>query len=207
MQTKSSSCPEALGTKTARGWFTRVIVLAVLLGAAPRLSAQTLPTAGAPAQPTPDDAPAASAGHARQAPPTHDLHDHGLPASDSGPAPSRLVWSGFGDMAWKKTDAPGDNTFILGQFTLYPTATLSDRLSVLAEIVFKGGSDNRILVDLERALLRYSFADSLALSAGRYHTAIGYYNAAYHHSSWLQTTIERPLIFAFGGPCPFTASV
>ena len=86
-----------------------------------------------------------------------------------------LVLSGPGLVIWpgRKTDAPGDNTFILGQFTLYPTATLSDRLSVLSEIVFKGGSDNRIVVDLERALLRYSFADALALSAGRYHTAIG----------------------------------
>ena len=206
MPTTSSSCPEALGTKPAYGWFTRVIVLAVLIGAAPRLSAQTPPTAGAPAQPTPDDAPAASAGPARQALPTDDLQDTGLPASDSGPAPSRLVWSGFGDTVWQKTDEPGEaNTFILGQFTLYPTATLSDELSMLAEIVFEGGSDNVIRVELERILLRYSFADGLALSAGRYHTAIGYYNTAYHHSSWLQTTIERPLIFAFeddGGPLP-----
>jgi hypothetical protein len=76
---------------------------------------------------------------------------------------------------------------------------------MLAEIVVEGGSDNSIGVDLERVLLRYSFSDAFALSAGRYHTAIGYYNTAYHHSSWLQTTIERPLIFAFeddGGPLP-----
>jgi hypothetical protein len=128
-----------------------------------------------------------------------------MPASDSGP--SRLAWSGFADTAWQKTDEPGEgNTFSLGQFTLYPTATLSDRLSTLAEIVIEAGeSDNVIRVDLERVLLRYSFSDRLALSAGRYHYSIGYYNTAYHHSSWLQTTIERPLIFHFeddGGPLP-----
>jgi len=152
------------------------MVVAVLIGAAARLSAQT---------------------------PTHDMHDQ--PASDSGAAP-RVVLSGFGDAVWQKTDEPGEpNTFSLGQFTLYPTATLSDRMSMLAEIVIEAGSDNFMRVDLERVQLRYSFADSLALSAGRYHTAIGYYNTAYHHSSWLQTTIERPLIFHFeddGGPLP-----
>ena len=37
------------------------------------------------------------------------------------------------------------------------------------------------------------------------HTAIGYYNTAYHHSSWLQTTTGRPLLFDFedhGGILP-----
>jgi len=37
----------------------------------------------------------------------------------------------------------------------------------------------------------------------RYHTAIGYYNTAYHHSTWFQTTTGRPFLFEFedkGGP-------
>ena len=33
--------------------------------------------------------------------------------------------------------------------------------------------------------------------AGRYHTAIGYYNTAYHHSTWLQTATGRPFLFKF----------
>src|SRR3954467_7407001 len=132
MPTTSSSRPELFGTKPASGWFSRVIVITVLVGAAPRLSAQT---------------------------PTHDMHDEHLSASESGAAP-RFVLSGFGDAAWQKTDEPGEaNTFSLGQFTLYPTATLTDKLSMLAEIVFEGGSDNSIRVDVERVLLRYSFAD------------------------------------------------
>jgi hypothetical protein len=43
------------------------------------------------------------------------------------------------------------------------------------------------------------------LSFGRYHTAIGYYNTAYHHSTWMQTTVDRPFLFAFedeGGILP-----
>src|SRR5215510_4117490 len=174
--------------------FVAPVVFAVLIGAAQRLSAQTV---GGPAQPTPDDAPAATA--ARQA---HQAHD--APASE--PGPSRLAWSGFADAIWQKGNEPGEpNTFSLGQFTLYPTAALADNLGMLAEIVVEAGSDNTIGIDLERVLVRYSFSDALSLSAGRYHQAIGYYNTAYHHSSWLQTTIERPEIFAFeddGGPLP-----
>jgi hypothetical protein len=43
------------------------------------------------------------------------------------------------------------------------------------------------------------------LSVGRGHTAIGYYNTAYHHSTWMQTTTARPFLFEFedrGGILP-----
>jgi hypothetical protein len=54
-------------------------------------------------------------------------------------------------------------------------------------------------------LLTYSFNDYLNVSVGRYHTAIGYYNTAYHHSTWFQTATGRPFLFAFedqGGILP-----
>jgi len=141
------------------------------------------------------------AGQATQNPP--DAAPDNQSAPEEAHSSSRIVWHGFGDVGWQKTNLPGAaDTFSLGQLTLYPTASISDRISVLAEIVLKEGGPNRVTVDLERVLLRYSFAESLAVSVGRYHTAIGYYNTAYHHSSWLQTTIERPLPFAFKGPLP-----
>jgi hypothetical protein len=65
--------------------------------------------------------------------------------------------------------------------------------------------DNAFSVDLERVLLEGSLNDHLKLSAGRYHTAIGYYNTAYHHSTWFQTATERPYIFEYedeGGILP-----
>ena len=43
------------------------------------------------------------------------------------------------------------------------------------------------------------------VAVGRYHTAIGYYNNAYHHGKWLQTAAERPHIYDFedsGGLLP-----
>jgi hypothetical protein len=45
----------------------------------------------------------------------------------------------------------------------------------------------------------------LNLSAGRYHTGIGYYNTAFHHGSYFATAANRPFLFAFesqGGLLP-----
>ena len=33
---------------------------------------------------------------------------------------------------------------------------------------------------------------------GRFHSAVGYYNAAYHHGSWFETAATRPSMFAAG---------
>ena len=35
-------------------------------------------------------------------------------------------------------------------------------------------------------------SDRLKVSFGRYHTPINYWNTAFHHGQWLQTTISRP---------------
>ena len=39
----------------------------------------------------------------------------------------------------------------------------------------------------------------LKVSFGRYHTPINYWNTAFHHGQWLQTTISRPEMTQFGG--------
>ncbi|MBI1967548.1 MAG: hypothetical protein HYS40_06130, partial [Gemmatimonadetes bacterium] len=54
-------------------------------------------------------------------------------------------------------------------------------------------------VEVERAILRYDFSDRVKLSAGRYHTPLGYWNTAFHHGQWLQTTVARPELIKFGG--------
>lgn len=110
---------------------------------------------------------------------------------------------------------PDKTSFTLGQLNLFVTSDISDKFKFLSEIVFEAGPDiiygqqrgvaNTFGVDVERYLLTYSYNDYFNLSVGRYHTAIGYYNTAYHHSTWLQTTTGRPLLFAFedqGGILP-----
>lgn len=123
---------------------------------------------------------------------------------------------GFGDISLHGDTQKGDTTsFSLGQLDLFVTSDVSDRFKFLSEIVFEAGptdiygqvigEPNSFGVDIERYLLQFSNNDYFNISAGRGHTAIGYYNTAYHHSSWLQTTTGRPLMFEFedhGGPLP-----
>lgn len=123
---------------------------------------------------------------------------------------------GFGDMTLRGSNHKGDTTsFALGQLDLFVTSDISEKFKFLGELVFEGGPENifgvrtgennRFDIDVERYLIQYSLNDYLNISAGRYHTAIGYYNTAYHHSTWLQTTTGRPLVFEFedrGGILP-----
>jgi hypothetical protein len=123
---------------------------------------------------------------------------------------------GFGDISLHGDTQKGDTTsFTLGQLDLFVTSDLSEKFRFLSEIVLEGGPDNiygvtrgesnTFSVDVERYLLQYSLNDYLNISAGRGHTAIGYYNTAYHHSTWLQTTTDRPFLFEFedrGGILP-----
>ena len=53
--------------------------------------------------------------------------------------------------------------------------------------------------EVERTILKYDFNDLFKLSIGRYHTPVNYWNVAFHHGQWLQTSIARPEITKFGG--------
>jgi hypothetical protein len=121
----------------------------------------------------------------------------------------RLRIRGYADVGFVANQGapPPDNhsTFAIGQFNLFMTSQISSRTGVLAELVVEPGQDNAVSVDLERLLFRHSVSDALNVSLGRYHTSIGYYNTAYHHSSWMQTAVGRPFLFQFeddGGILP-----
>ncbi len=141
----------------------------------------------------------------------------------TGPEPERMDISktllrirGFGDVNFHGGTKKGDTTsFSLGQLNLFVTSDISEKFKFLSEIVFEGGPDdiygrvrgpnNVFGIDIERMLVQYSYNDYFNIEAGRWHTAIGYYNTAYHHSTWLQTTTQRPFLFAFedqGGILP-----
>ena len=113
---------------------------------------------------------------------------------------------GFGDVDLHGSNQKHSTTsFALGQVNLFITSDLSDKFKVLSEVVFEAGQDNVFGVDIERFLLTYSFNDYFNLAVGRYHTSIGYYNTAYHHSTWLQTATGRPFLYLFedqGGILP-----
>jgi hypothetical protein len=117
---------------------------------------------------------------------------------------------GYADVGFFATpgadNTPGSHsTFALGQFNLFMTSRISPRAGVLAELVVEPDPSNGVGVDLERLLFNYSVSDSLNFSLGRYHSSIGYYNTAFHHSAWMQTTVDRPFLFDFeddGGILP-----
>lgn len=117
-----------------------------------------------------------------------------------------LQMQGFAEFNYRASNEKGKtNTFSLGQLDLFITSRLSEKFSVLSELILEAGEDNAFTFEVHRLLLKYSPNDYFNLSAGRYHTAIGYYNTAYHHGSWFQTAANRPFLFAFeskGGILP-----
>jgi len=119
---------------------------------------------------------------------------------------NNLVVRVFGSVQWEGTDrAATPNSFSLGQLDFFVTSNLSENVSVLAEIVLEGGVETRVQADLERLQFTYRFNDYLNISAGRYHTSIGFYNTAFHHGEFFETPIGRPRVFAFedeGGVLP-----
>ena len=113
---------------------------------------------------------------------------------------------GFGDFGLYGGTQNGQTaSFSIGQINLFITSNLSERFKFLTELVFEVQQDNTFQAVPERVLLEWSLNDYFKLAAGRYHTAIGYYNTAYHHATWFQTATERPYIFEYedeGGILP-----
>jgi len=81
----------------------------------------------------------------------------------------------FGDVGYDVTDQKGDtNSFHIGTLSLLMTGAVSDRLSVLGEVLFFSRKGNTLDTDVERLLLRYKHSDYLNFAVGRYHSSIGY---------------------------------
>jgi hypothetical protein len=153
------------------------------------------------------------------------------PAEQTGPPPETAApsdwhdvhgirWRGFGELDYKVLNQrqpelatygfePGSaGNFYTGDFGLFLTSRLTNKASVLSEIVFEQGDAQSYKVDLRRMLLKYDYNDHLKLSFGRYQTNIGYYNWAFRSAAWLQTTADRPLVMEYasdGGLLPTQA--
>jgi hypothetical protein len=131
-----------------------------------------------------------------------------------------IQWQGFGEVDYKVLNqkipdlgtygfVPGSaGNFYTGDFDLLLTSRISDKANVLSEISIEEGDAQSFNVNLVRVLFNYDYNDHLRMSFGRYQTAIGYYNTAFHSAGWFQTTADRPLIMEFaqeGGPLPTQA--
>lgn len=147
--------------------------------------------------------------------PTGDLAD-----SSSIREHPHITLRGFGEVNYQALDqrrpeitgggfVPGSaGNFYTGNFDLMLTAPISSRVNVLSEINFGETDAQHFEVEIERLLLNYDYKDWLRVSAGRYQTAIGYYNTVFMSGAWPQTMADRPLIMAFpdeGGVLPVQA--
>lgn len=123
-----------------------------------------------------------------------------VPAAAQHTEPEGRVFRGFlfGDMTVVATEQDVRDGFVIGQLVGHGNAGLSERLNVFIELSATARS-TQYSFEVERAILRYDFADPLKLSAGRYHTPIAYWNTAMHHGLWLQTSVARPELARIGG--------
>ena len=126
-------------------------------------------------------------------------------ADPAGPGPSLgdgpdLSVSMFGDFNYSYRDrdtlvGPNAraNEFALGDFAIFLSSRLTDRVSFFSEIAFEF-EDGGVHVDMERIIASLELHERLDLNVGRGHTSLSHWNRTYHHGSYLQTTIATPLI-------------
>ncbi len=142
------------------------------------------------------------------------------PSEATQPVYPSLKISGFGDIDFSATNLHGPSggfgaqTLVLphsgfeeGQFTLHLSSALSPKVTVFGELTLTPRNDAGtgtppaagFNAEVERVIIRYDLNDYFKLSFGRYHTPINYWNTAFHHGQWLQTSISRPEMTQFGG--------
>lgn len=117
-------------------------------------------------------------------------------AAEAAATPATTVL-GFADVDFVESERVLDEGFVLGQFVGHVTSSLSERLTFFGE-VSATARPREYQIEVERLILRYDFTDHFKLSGGRYHTPINYWNTAFHHGLWLQTTVARPQMIKFG---------
>jgi hypothetical protein len=111
----------------------------------------------------------------------------------------RVTANGYGHQEYLVTRRDStDASFSLGEHSLFLTANINDRISFLTEGVvrFDASSGSRYAASIERALMRYAYADQHALIAGKVHTPVNYWNDVYHHGRLFFPTIDRPYAFS-----------
>jgi hypothetical protein len=119
-------------------------------------------------------------------------------AQQSLPVEQRVNALFFGEMDYREREDLGDDGFVIGQGVAQINFNLDDRLSVFSEMTATARKNEDFEFEVERLFVRYDFSDQYKLSVGRFHTPLGYWNASFHHGSWLQSTVGRPETVKFG---------
>jgi hypothetical protein len=88
--------------------------------------------------------------------------------------------------------------FKLGQFVLHFNSEVGNNFRFFGELSLTA-RDDEFSTEVERAHVIWDSSDFYKIAAGRFHTPITFWNTAYHHGLWLQTSISRPELTRFGG--------
>jgi len=110
-------------------------------------------------------------------------------------------FSGFSDVVFKasdESDPDASSEFQEGQFVLHVVSDISSRIDFFAELSLTA-RDSEFSTEVERSIIKFTYNDFLKASLGRFHTPVNWWNTAFHHGQWLQTTISRPAMTRFGG--------
>jgi hypothetical protein len=121
----------------------------------------------------------------------------GRPYGMEDPSKQEFHFMGFGDIGYVSRDGSSNDGFTIGQVVAHLVASLGDSTSIFGEFSATA-KDSEYSAEVERLIVKYEFSDRYKLSAGRYHTPIGYWNSSFHHGAWLQTSVARPEMVKFG---------
>jgi hypothetical protein len=105
---------------------------------------------------------------------------------------------GFMQVEAQYNDVNDEIDFVLGEQDLFITSDITDKISFLGESVFKfsSTSSSKFAVGLERAVIKYNYKGNHSLVAGKFHTALNYWNDSYHHGRLFFPTAWRPELFS-----------
>ena len=122
----------------------------------------------------------------------HEVADSSVP---------KLHFGGFTDFDFFASNEKGAavrSGFSEGQVVFHLSSALSSKIFFFSELSLTAKTDG-FSAEVERAFIRFEQSDLFKVSAGRFHTPINYWNVAFHHGQWLQTSISRPQMTMFGG--------
>ena len=156
--------------------------------------------------------PVSSAQPQTPAPVHETAADQSDPADTPSPDPSESMhtlgpvqFQGFTDFNYGRpwfeklpeTGLAGSpRSFNIGDFDLFTNTRISDRWSVLAELLVTSDFSNEFAAEMDRFMFTYKQNDYFKVSFGKFSTALGYYTNAFHRAQYFQTTAGRPIMYS-----------
>jgi len=84
--------------------------------------------------------------------------------------------------------------FSLGSVALYATQKIDEKTTGYIDYTLRSSGSAVV----ERLWVRHKINPMLQIGAGKYHSALGYWNQTYHHGKLTQDTVTRPFFIGLG---------